>query len=91
MTLEAELPKIIEDLAHRATNEVRARFEREPGKVLAVAAGAFLAYHIIPKRWIAGGAVSLTQAALMALGVCKALDACRTANFSSSPSTHTNP
>jgi hypothetical protein len=90
MNLEAELPKIVEDFAHRATHEVRERFEREPGKVLAVAAGAFLAYQIVPKRWIAGGAVSVAHAALMALGLCKALELCRTADFTPATSTRKN-
>lgn len=90
MNLQTELPRIVEDFAHRATTEVRARFQREPGKVLAVAAGAFLAYQLVPKRWIAGGAVSLTQASLMALGLCKALDFCRTENLIPSTSTPTN-
>jgi hypothetical protein len=89
MNLEAELPKIVEDFTHRAAQEVREHFRREPGKVLAVAAGAFLAYQLVPKRWIAGGALSLTQAALMALGLCKALDLCRGANFNSSTATST--
>jgi hypothetical protein len=87
MNLEAELPKIVEDFAHRATHEVSERFRREPGKVLAVAAGAFLAYRLVPKRWIAGGALSLTQAALVAMGLCKALDLCRTGNFNPATST----
>ena len=89
MNLEAELPKIVEDFALRATHEVREQFRREPGKVLAVAAGAFLAYQLVPKRWIAGGALSLTQAALMALGLCKALDLCHIGNFNSSTATST--
>jgi hypothetical protein len=89
MNLEAELPRIVEDFAQRATHVVRERFKRDPGKVLAVAAGAFLAYQLVPKRWIAGGALSLTQAALMALGLCKALDLCRGANINSSTATST--
>ncbi len=75
--------------AQKAAEEIRSYAQKDPGRAAAAAAGAFIAFQVIPARWLIAGVAALARPALLTLGLFKAYELYQ-ANVGSASSSNNN-
>jgi hypothetical protein len=87
----AEAPAMpsVPAFAQRAAEEIRTYAQKDPGRAAAAAAGVFIAFQVIPTRWLIAGVAALARPALLTLGLFKAYELYQ-ANFASGSSSNNN-